>query len=217
MMQRTCFFLCLVFLSLSAVGCGGPKAGKQPSLYAMGEPIRVSSADLAVRLMRISHQGDDETLIEDPGWSEFVLEIKNTSSTPFIVMNVKLLNQDGRYVDSAAVYEQIIAPPDPGTELAGDVAQTAAGIAAGQVIPYGGTLLGLLSGAASASSAGDRAQAKGIFMLRVLKNIELAPGGRMEGSAFLPNIAQPKTLIVDYVQHGVVNRLEIPLPLAAGA
>jgi hypothetical protein len=214
MMHRISFLLLLFVLPVFVVGCSGQQAGKQPSLYAMNESIRVSSADLAVLLKRISHQGDDETLIEDPGWSEFVLEIKNTSGTPFVIMNVKLLNQSGRYVDSAAVYEQIIAPPDAGTELAGDVAQTAAGIAAGQVIPYGGTILGLLSGAASVSSAGDRAQAKGIFMLRVLKNIELAPGGRMEGSAFLPNIAQPKTLIVDYVQHGVVNRLEIPLPLA---
>jgi hypothetical protein len=178
----------------------------------MSEPVRVVSADMAVSLLRIMHQGDDGTLIQDPGWSEFVLDIKNISGTPCVVMNVKLLNQNGRYVDSAAAFEQIMAPPDPGTELAGDVAQTAAGIAAGQVIPYGGTILGLLSGAASASSAGERAQAKGIFMLRVLKNIELAPGGRMEGSAFLPNISQPKTLIVDYEQYDVVNRLEIPLP-----
>ncbi len=214
MVQRFCALLWLFILPMIFVGCGGPQVGKHPSQYAMDKPIRVVSVDMEVSLMRIVHQGDDDTLIEDPGWSEFVLELKNTSGTPFIVMNVKLLNQNGRYIDSAAVYEQIIAPPDPGTELAGDVAQTAAGIAAGQVIPYGGTIVGLLSGAASASSAEDRAQAKGIFMLRVLKNIELAPGGRMEGSAFLPNIAEPKTLIVDYVQHGVVNRMEIPLPLA---
>ena len=116
-------------------------------------------------------------------------------------------------MDSASAYEQITAPPNVGVELAGDVAETAAGIAAGQIIPYGGKIFSVLSSAASASSAGAKANAKRAFMLRVLKNVELAPAGKVEGSAFLPNITRPKALVVDYIQDGTTNRIEIPLPM----
>jgi len=123
------------------------------------------------------------------------------------------LNLDGRYVDSASAYEQITAPPDVGAEVAGDVAEQAAGIAAGQIIPFDGTIFSVLSGAASASSAETKAQAKRVFMLRYLKNVELAPAGKVEGSAFLPNITRPKTLVVDYARDGTKNRIEIPLTI----
>ena len=116
-------------------------------------------------------------------------------------------------MDSASAYEQITAPPDVGAELAGDVAETAAGMAAGQFIPYGGKIISVLSSAASASSAEAMAQAKRTFVMRVLKNVELAPAGKVEGSAFLPNITRTKALVVEYVQYGTTNRIEIPLPM----
>jgi hypothetical protein len=49
--------------------------------------------------------------------------------------------------------------------------------------------------------------------LRVLKNVELAPKGRVDGSAFLPNITRPKALVVDYILAGTTSRIEIPLPM----
>jgi hypothetical protein len=179
----------------------------------MAGPIRVKSADLAVALIRITEQGSKGTLIEDPGWREYVIEIENLSTNDLKVQNVKLLNLNGRYVDSASAYEQITSPPDVGAELAGDVAETAAGMAAGQFIPYGGTIFSMLSSAASASSAGAKVNAKRAFMMRVLKNVELAPTGKVEGSAFLPNTTRPKALVVDYVQDSMTNRIEIPLPI----
>ena len=213
MLLRTYFLLPLLVLTLSVVGCAGPMVSRTPSASSMAGPIRVSSADLAVALIRIAEQGNKETLIEDPGWREYVIEIENLSTNALTVQNVKLLNQDGRYVDSASAYEQITAPPDVGAELAGDVAETAAGMAAGQFIPYGGKIISVLSSAASASSAEAMAQAKRTFVLRVLKNVELAPAGKVEGSAFLPNITRTKALVVDYVQYGTTNRIEIPLPM----
>ena len=210
---RSYILLPLLVLTLTVVGCAGPKVSKAPSASSMAGPIRVKSADLAVALIRIAEQGNKGTLIEDPGWREYVFEIENLSTKDLTVQNVKLLNQDGRYVDSASAYEQITAPPDVGAELAGDVAETAAGMAAGMFIPYGGSLFSVLSSAASSSSAGATASAKRAFMLRVLKNVELAPAGKVEGSAFLPNVTRPKALVIDYIQDGMTNRIEIPVPI----
>ena len=213
MLRHSYFLLPLLVLTLTGVGCAGPKASKAPNAISIVDPIRVQSADLAVALIRIADKGNKETLVEDPGWLEYVIEIENLSANALTVQNVKLLNQDGRYVDSASAYEQITAPPDVGAELAGDVAQSAAGIAAGQMIPYGGSIFGVLSSAASAWSAGTKKQATRVFRSRMLKNVELAPAGELEGSAFLPNMTRPKALVVDYAQDGATNRIEIPLPI----
>ena len=213
MLLRSYYLQPFIVLALTVVGCVEPKVSKAPSSKSMAGPIRVKTADLDVTLIRITEQGNEGTLIEDPGWREYVIEIENLSTKDLTVQNIKLLNQDGRYVDSASAYEQITAPPDVGAELAGDVAETAAGMAAGQFIPYGGKIISVFSSAASASSAEAKAHSKRTFVLRVLKNVELAPNGKVEGSAFLPNITRAKALVVDYVQYGTTNRIEIPLPM----
>ena len=213
MLLRSYILQPLIILALTVIGCVEPKMSKAPIANSMAGPIRVQTADLDVTLIRITEQGNEGTLIEDPGWREYVFEIENLSTNDLTVQNVKLLSQDGRYVDSASAYEEIIAPPNAGVELAGDVAETAAGMAAGLFIPYGGTLFSVLSSSASALSAGAKENAKRAFMLRLLKNIELAPAGMVEGSAFLPKITKPKALVLDYVQDGTTNRIEIPLPM----
>ena len=213
MLLRSCILRPLLVLTLTVVGCVEPKVSKAPSAKSMTGPIEARSADLAVALIRINEKGDKGTLIMGPGWREYVFEIENLSTNDLTVQNVKLLNQDGRYVNSASAYEEITAPPNVGVELAGDVAETAAGMAVGQFIPYGGQIFGVLSNTASASSAGAKANAKRAFSLRLLKNIELAPAGMVKGSAFLPNITRSKALVVDYTQDGTTNRIEIPLPV----
>ena len=213
MLLRSYILQLFLVLTLTVVGCVEPKVSKAPSAKSMAGPIKVRSAELAVALIRITEKGDKGTLIKGPGWREYVFEIENLSKNDLTVQNVKLLNQDGRYVNSASAYEEITAPPNVGVELAGDVAETAADIAAGQFIPYGGKIFGVLSSTASASSAEATTNAKRAFKLRVLKNVELAPTGMVEGSAFLPNITRPKALVVDYVLDGTINRIEIPLPM----
>lgn len=212
MLLRSYILQPFLVLILTVVGCAEPKVSKAPSAKSMAGPIQARSADLAVALIRITEKGGKGTLIMEPGWREYVFEIENLSPNDLTVQNVKLLNQDGRYVNSASAYEEITSPPNVGVELAGDVAETAAGMAAGQFIPYGGQIFGVLSNTASASSAGAKANAKRAFSLRVLKNVELAPAGMAEGSAFLPNIKRPKALVVDYILNGTTNRIEIPLP-----
>ncbi len=55
---------------------------------------------------------------------------------------------------------------------------------------------------------------RNVFLfLRVLKNVELAPTGKVERSAFLPNITEAKVLVLDYAQEGKPYRIEIPLPM----
>jgi ethanolamine utilization microcompartment shell protein EutS len=211
-LKHYCLILPLLILALTGAGCAGSMAPSADPV-TLTDPIRVQSTDLAVTLIRIAAQGDKETLVEDPGWREYGIEIENISKNTLIVRNVKLLGQDGAYVDSASAYEQIIAPPDADAELAGDVAEKAAGIAAGQIIPFGGQILGVLSGAVSATSAEARANAKRTFGLRVLKNVELAPAGKVERSAFLPNIARAKVLVVDYALDAAVYRIDLPLPI----
>lgn len=213
MLLRSYILQPFLVLALTVLGCVEPKVSKAPSAKSMAGPIKVRSADLAVALIRITEKGDKGTLIKEPGWREYVFEIENLSTNDLTVQNVKLLNQDGRYVNSASTYEEITAPPNVSVEIAGDVAETAAGMAAGQFIPFGGKIFGVLSSSASASSAGAKANAKRAFRLRVLKNVELAPAGMVEGSAFLPNIARPKALVVDYILDGTTNRIEIPLPM----
>ena len=163
-------------------------------------------------LLKIMGAGGQGTLVQDQGWREYVLEIGNLGTKPVTVRNVKLLNLDGRYVESAGSYNEITAPPDPAYKVAGNVATSAASTAAGQIIPYGGYLVTVFSGVASASAAGEVASAKRSFALRKLKDVELAPGGRVEGSAFLPNISDAKALVVDYGNGQGVHRIEIPLP-----
>ena len=91
------------------------------------------------------------------------------------------------------------------------MAKSVAGQVAGQVIPYGGSIFGILSGAASISSTNAQASAKRAFATRKLKIVELAPGGTAEGSAFLPQIADREALVIDDGNRDKTCRLEIPL------
>ncbi len=201
----------LIGWTLIAAGCAGTEVAEEPVPVPTTNFARFESADLRIALVAIRGEGDEDTLVADPGWREFVLDIENRGTTPLIVGNVKLLNTNGRYVDSASSYGQIVAPPDLGAEVAGDLATRAAGIAAGQLIPYGGLITSIISNVTSVSGAEAQASAKRDFALRALKQIELAPGGRVRASAFLPSITNAKALVIDVIQGDRVERLELPL------
>jgi len=210
-MRLYVFIPFLLLISLTLFKCAAPDAEKTPEANLIIKPIYVQSAILSVTLIRSAESGSQGSLIKEPGWRDYVLDIENLGTNSLTILNVKLLNQEGRYVDSAGSYDQITAPPDIGAEVAGDVAWTTAGIAAGQIIPYGGTILGLFSGTISALSSGEKAKAKNTFSSYVLKNVELAPAGKIEGHTFLPDIESPKALVVDYTYDVIRDRIEIPL------
>lgn len=204
-------WLALTLSTLVILGCTATPATRQQLPAPIPGAAEYRSEDIRIRLVGALQAGDADTLVEAPGWSEHILAIDNTGNEPLTIHNVKLLNLDGRYLDSAATYEQITAPPDLAYDVASDVAKSAAGVAAGQVIPYGGTIVGIISGAISASTHESEGNAKREFDLRKLKRVELAPGGRVTGSAFLPDVTNAKALVVDYGQGNAKERIEITL------
>jgi hypothetical protein len=71
MLRHYYILLSIVGLPLIVAGCAGPKA---QSAASMAIPIRAASADLAVALIRTAGQGDEGSLVENPGWREYVIE-----------------------------------------------------------------------------------------------------------------------------------------------
>jgi len=207
--------LALVLPVLIAVaGCTAPTATREPSPATVVDAQEYRATGIRVRLIKALRSGDRGTLLASPGWVEYVFAIANTGSSPLRIHDVNLLNADGRYLASAASYEQIVAPPDAG----GRVATRTAGAAVGQVVPFGGVIAGVISEAISASTAESRENAKRVFDRHKLKSVELAPAGKMTGSAFLPDLAahEAKALIVSYGHGNQTKRLEIRLSRRGG-
>lgn len=196
---------------LAITGCAGTTTQPTARSDSIGAPVRFQSARLGVALSGVLGPGDPAGPNNDQGWREYLLEIRNRGKQPLTIHNVKLLARSRRYVDSAATYEEITAPPDAGQAFAGNVAKTVAGQVAGHAVPYGGSIFSILIGAASIPDASTQADAKRAFAVRRLKNVELAPSGAVQGSAFLPDIANRQALVIDYGTGDETDRLEIPL------
>jgi len=199
-----CLALVLPVLII-AVGCTAPTATREPSPAAVADAKEYQSTGIRIRLIDALRAGDRDTLLESPGWVEYVLAIDNTGGRPLRIQDVKLLNADGRYLAAAASYEQIIAPPD----ARGQVAASTAGAVAGQIVPFGGTIVGIIS----ASTAESRENAKRAFERHKLESVELAPAGKITSSAFLPDLAanEAKALVVSYGHGDQTKRIEIRL------
>ena len=61
--------------------------------------------------------GDKGSLIKDPGWHEYILEIENRGAGLLTIHTVEILSPNGRYLKGATTYEQITARPfEPDTE-----------------------------------------------------------------------------------------------------
>ena len=168
------------------------------------------NADVAIDVRAVLADGHEQTLVKDEGWVEFVIALANPGSATITVRDVKLLDTDGRYQNSASSYAEITAPPHLGAEVAGTVARTGSGLVLGSFIPFGGALSSLFWGVTSAFGAEGRGNAQRAFRMRVLKNVEFAPGGSTSGSAFLPNISNAMALVVDYSADGRDERIELP-------
>jgi hypothetical protein len=199
----------MLLILVMLYGCGGETGTRasRPSL----KPVQAQADGLSIRLTA-AHLADASTPGVDPGWLEYQLQIENRDQRPVMIRNVKLLTPSGRYLDSAADYGELAEPPDVAADVAEQVALRGASIAAGQFIPFGGSIVGILSGAASAVSAQDEAKARRAFNLQRIKNVELAADGQFSGSAFLPWIAQPRALVIDWARDDETGRVELPLP-----
>jgi hypothetical protein len=202
----------LAALSLLTFSCAAPPpVPDAPTKAPAPDVLRFASRDLVVRVTDTLGAGDAGALVADEGWREYRIELENRGRSPLTVHDVKVLTAEGRYLPSAATYGEVSAPPNTSDQVAGDVARTSAGIAAGQVIPYGGTIVGLVSNMLSASTLQSEADARRRFAQRRIKEIELAPGGRMSGSAFLPRIDDARALAIDYSVGSTKERVELPI------
>lgn len=207
--------LLLLLSAVWASGCGTPGSGQGPRpLAPSSAAVHARTGDLTIDLVDTLDADNTASLVKAPGWTEFRLKLRNRSTAPLIIADVRMLTAAGRYLDSADSLADIESPPDPGSELATDVARRSAGIAAGQLIPLGGTLVGVMSDAASALAARERAELERRFSRRRLKDVELDPGGWVYGSSFLPDVADARILVVDYRAGERAERVK--LPLAAG-
>jgi len=224
-MTSNCNFRCRCFallatlaVALGGAGCSTP--GKDVGADAQqrfGTPIEVDANGLQIALVGVLAAGHPDTLVQDPGWREYLLNVENWTDAPVVIDTVKLLNSEGRYLESAATYAEISAPPDSSELAANDVAKSTASVVAGQLIPFGGYLVSVVSTAVSAASSSSTGSARRDFDLRKLKAVELAPAGRVFGSAFLPNILNPEAVVVDYVVGDTTERVEISLPSLGSA
>jgi hypothetical protein len=196
-------------------GCAGTPSSRQTVGKPAAEGPRFRSPELSIRLIGALGEEDDGSLVRNPGWLEYLLEIENLGSRPLRVDNVKLLTDQGRYLDSAVEFAQLEQPPSVAEDVAEDIAVRSAGIAASQVIPYGGTIVGIVRGVLTASASDADARAANEFALRRIKSVELAPAGRFSGSAFLPRVEKPRALVVDWGQGAETERIELPLSAAA--
>jgi hypothetical protein len=195
------------------VACAAPPPAADRSAYdAPTGAMRFESRDLALSVVETPEEAKRGSLPQDSGWLEYRIVLENRARTPLTLRDVKILSREGRYYGSAARYEEIVVPPDAQDRLAGDIARQSAGIAAGQVVPYGGSIVGLVSSLASASAHESEREARRRFAQRLMKGVELAPGGRASGAAFVPRIADPRALVFEYALGGRVERVELPLP-----
>jgi hypothetical protein len=201
----------LAAVTLLGVGCAARPISDGTSRTSTSLGVGYESRNLKLRLLDVLDADDSGALVIERGWREYLIEAENVGDSPLIVQDVKLLNREGRYLSSAASFQEISATADAGEQIAEDVARRSAAIAAGQVIPYGGAIVGVLSGALSASRSQSEAEARHSFTLRRIKNVELAPGGRISGSAFLPDIDDASALIIDWTIAGQTERIELPL------
>lgn len=203
-----CFVATVLVHMLLAFGCTSTEGpGERRPLTAL-EGVYAQTDGLRVTLLRAP---PSVATSADLGWAEYALLLENRGSLPLTVSAVKLATSGGRYLSAAVSEAETQAPPDPVSEVAGGVATSAAGIAAGQVIPFGGQVVGMIARVADASSAESRARAARRFRLRQLVGVELAPGGRMEGSAFFPRMTDATALVLDFTRNAGMQRVELPL------
>ncbi len=201
--------LILLSLLLLAVGCTTSSSTRNVETLPAFAPVQAEGDGLRIRLTRVLTWGEPTSEV---GWLECELLLENRGRSSVVVSSVKLLTASGRYLPSAASYEEILVPPSPADEIGEDMATSAAGIAAGQVIPHGGLLVKAITSLSDASTADARARAEQRFRLRRIAEVELAPGGRMDGSAFFPRVADPKALVVEISGRGGGRRLTLPWP-----
>ncbi len=114
----TCVFITILVLCNA---CAQTRHEGSQTATPTATVVRFESSDLRVTLEAVIGIEQERSLVRNPEWLEYVLSIENPGHTDLTVQNVKLLNDDGRYVDSASSYQQITVAPDVSSQVAGTV------------------------------------------------------------------------------------------------
>ncbi len=203
----------LLLVAVIAAGCATPDQPPGPGAERRFHPVGAEVNGLEVTLTRLfptlSHQ-------PEASWWEYELSLANRGPTPVAVRDVKLLTASGRYLQPARSYGETQAAPNVGASVAGDVATGAAGIAAGQVVPYGGLVVTAISSLVRESGAESRVGSEQRFRLRHVPGVELAPGGRMVGSVFFPAAGDARSLEIEVSRQDKLRSASLPLPAMGG-
>ncbi len=209
---------CLLLVVFITAGCTSPNpaagpglppgTGPGPGVAPALRPVGTEVNGVAVTLVRVL---PPTSTASQPGWVEYELSLANRTPHPVVVRSVKLLTATGRYLQPARAYGETQAAPNLGASVAGDVATGAAGIAAGQVVPYGGLVVTAISGLVRGSSQETQVGAEQNFRLRHVPGVELAPGGKMVGSVFFPDVNDARSLEVEVSRQGQTKSERLPL------
>lgn len=206
---------CLLLVVFIIVGCtspnraAGPGPGQGPGVAPGFRPVSAEVNGVAVTLVRVLPPVSTES---PAGWVDYELSLANRTPNPVVVRSVKLLTATGVYLQPARAYGETQAAPNLGASVAGDVATGAAGIAAGQVVPYGGLVVTAISGFVRGSSHETQVGAEQHFRLRHVPGVELAPGGKMVGSVFFPDVNDARSLEVEVSRQGKTKSERLPVP-----
>jgi len=106
----------LLSVLITVAGCTAPTATREASPAAVADAKVYRATGIRIRLIEDLRAGDRGTLLESPGWVEYVFAIDNTGSSPLRLHDVKLLNADGRYLASAAPMSRSSPFPMRGAE-----------------------------------------------------------------------------------------------------
>jgi len=213
------FLVSLVLLALTSgwvLGCARVDTTGSGPVASTFHPIEAEVNGLWLRLIRLHPDRSGEGVREGTrelvgGWLVGEFQLENRGKQPILLSGVKLLTAGGRYLKPAASYDEVLAPPGAGDHVAGTIATSAAGVAAGQVIPFGGVLVHTISGIARGSNTEARALEEQRFRLSQMLGAELAPGGRMEGSAYFPFVATPQAVVIEVTQGNRVKSTVLSL------
>lgn len=197
---------------------GPSTAGPVATAFAGNAPSATAAAGLRVSLLEIAAPTGREI---DRGWRAYRLLLEHPGPGMVRISNVRLQTSAGQLVAPAGSHAELQARPERpagrAQDLGGQVATRAAGIAAGQVLPFGGLMVQALSGVGTAAMAEAGVRAERAFRQHSVEGLELAPGARTEGQVWFPAEITPVALVLVVTEGADWEHLSLPLVPPAAA
>lgn len=210
--------ICALFSVAACVTDGSTFENGQPATASPGAAAASQStiaaqeaADtyLGIKLLRVVGPGAADSVTGGRPWNEFQVVVTNLSAAVVTLNDLSLVDGRGVFIKAAASgYEFAPTMDDAYREANQDMAVMtatgAAGMLAGTFIPIPGVAqatmaTGLLAPEPGADTAAAMNAAIAAFNSRAIQpRTALDAGGKIAGSVFFPQTADPKFLVVSY-------------------